>query len=59
MKHKKHDKLVKDYNRQKMKEMDRLASKLLKNDEKNQKLKTYNIKDPFNLFDDDSAKDNS
>ena len=59
MKHKKHDKLVKDYSRQKMKEMDRLASKLLKNDEKNQKLKTYNIKDPFNLFDDDSAKDNS
>jgi len=42
-----------------MKEMDRLATKLLKNDEKNQKLKTYNIKDPFNLFDDDSAKDNS
>jgi len=59
MKHKKHDKLVKDYSRQKMKEMDRLATKLLKNDEKNQKLKTYNIKDPFNLFDDDSAKDNS
>jgi hypothetical protein len=59
MKHKKHDKLVKDYSRQKMKEMDRLATKLLKNDEKNQKLKTYSIKDPFNLFDDDSAKDNS
>ena len=37
MKHKKHNKLVKDYQRQKMKEMDRLASKLLKNDEKNQK----------------------
>ena len=59
MKHKKHDKLVKDYDRQKMKEMDRLATKLLKNDEKNQKLKTYNIKDPFNLFDDDSTEDNS
>jgi len=59
MKHKKHDKLVKDYGRQKMKEMDRLATKLLKNDENNQKLKTYNIKDPFNLFDDDSTENNS
>lgn len=59
MKHKKHDKIVKDYKRQKMKEMDRLATKLLKNDEKNQKLKTYDIKNPFNLFDDDSPADNS
>lgn len=59
MKHKKHDRIVKDYGRQKMKEMDRLATKLLKNDEKNQKLKTYDIKNPFNLFDDDSPADKS
>jgi hypothetical protein len=56
MKHKKHDKLVKDYQKQKSKELDRLASKLLKNDEKNQKLKTYNINNPLDLFDDEGTE---
>jgi len=59
MKHKKHSKIVKDYERQKIKHLERLTTKLLKDDEKNQKLKSYNIKDPFNLFDDDSTSDNS
>lgn len=54
MKHKKHDNLVKDYQRQKMKEIDKLASRLLKNDEKNQKLKTYSTKNnPLDFFDDE------
>ena len=56
MKHKKHDKLVKDYQKQKSKVLDRLASKLLKNDEKNQKLKTYNINNPLDLFDDEGTE---
>ena len=33
-KHKKHDKIVKDYNRQKSEHLDKLATKMLKNDEK-------------------------
>ncbi len=37
-KHKKHNKLVKDYDKQKSEHLDKLASKMLKNDEKMQKL---------------------
>jgi hypothetical protein len=39
VKHKKHDKLVKDYDKQKSEHLDKLATKMLKNDERNQKLK--------------------
>ena len=50
-KHKRHDKLVKDYDRQKSEHLDKLASKMLKNDEKTQKLKSKKINNNFlNLF---------
>ena len=39
MKHKKHDKIVKDFDSQKSKQLEKLATKLLDQDEKNQKLK--------------------
>jgi hypothetical protein len=38
-KHKKHDSLVKDYETQKAKHLEKLASQMLKQDEKMQKLK--------------------
>ena len=51
VKHKKHDKIVKDYDKQKSEHLDKLATKILKNDERNQKLKEKNINDNFlNLF---------
>lgn len=51
MKNKKHDKLVKDYDKQKSEHLDKLASKMLKNDEKMQKLKEKSInKNIFKLF---------
>lgn len=51
MKNKKHDKLVKDYDKQKSEHLDKLASKMLKNDEKMQKLKEKPInKNIFKLF---------
>ncbi len=51
MKHKKHDKLVKDYEKQKSEHLDKLATRMLKNDEKMQKLKEKNINPNFlNLF---------
>jgi hypothetical protein len=46
-KNKKHDKIVNDYNKQKSKHLDKLASKMLKDDEKNQKLKEKNINPNF------------
>lgn len=46
-KHKKHNKLVKDYDRQKSEHLDKLASKMLKNDEKMQKLKDKQINTDF------------
>lgn len=50
-KHKKHDKLVKDYDRQKSEHLDKLATKMLKNDEKMQRLKDKPINKNFlNLF---------
>ena len=51
MKHKKHDKLVKDYEKQKSEHLDKLVTRMLKNDEKMQKLKEKNINPNFlNLF---------
>jgi hypothetical protein len=50
-KHKKHDKLVKDYEQQKSEHLNKLASQMLKNDEKIQKLKNKRINPNFlNLF---------
>lgn len=46
-KNKKHDRLVKDYDRQKSEHLDKLASKMLKNDEKMQKLKEKKINNNF------------
>jgi hypothetical protein len=57
MKHKKHDKIVEEYKNKKTKVLTRKADALLKQDEKNQKLKSYSMNNPFNLFADDSAED--
>ena len=46
-KNKNHDRLVKDYNKQKSEHLDKLASKMLKNDEKMQKLKDKKISKNF------------
>ncbi|MDB4319751.1 hypothetical protein N9981_00120 [bacterium] len=46
-KNKKHDKLINDYDKQKSKHLDKLASKMLKDDEKNQKLKEKIINTNF------------
>lgn len=50
-KHKKHDSLLKDYEKAKSEHLEKLASKILKNDEKMQKLRDKKI-DPnlLNLF---------
>ena len=51
MKKKKHSKIVKDYDKQKEKHLEKLATKMLENDEKNSKLKGKNINTDFlNLF---------
>ena len=51
MKKKKHNKLVKDYDKQKRIHLEKLASKMLKNDEKMNKFKGKNINpDYLNLF---------
>jgi hypothetical protein len=47
MKSKKHDKLVNDYDKQKSKHLERLATKTLDNDEKFRKLKNKEIKGDF------------
>ena len=53
-KNKNHDKLVKDYNKKKSEHLDKLATKMLKNDEKMQKLKDKKININFlNLFKDE------
>ncbi len=46
-KNKNHDKLVKDYNKKKSEHLDKLATKMLKNDEKMQKLKDKKINTNF------------
>jgi hypothetical protein len=51
MKKKKHSKIVKDYDKQKERHLEKLASKLLENDEKLSRLKSKNIDTNFlNLF---------
>jgi hypothetical protein len=51
MKKKKHHKIVKDYEKQKEKHLERLATKMLENEEKVNKLKGKNINTDFlNLF---------
>ena len=47
MKHKKHDKVVKDYEKSKQKHLESLATKILKNDERNSYLKSKYINDNF------------
>jgi hypothetical protein len=42
-KHKKHDSLLKDYEKAKNEHLEKLASKMLKNDEKMQKLRDKKI----------------
>jgi uncharacterized protein (DUF1330 family) len=51
VKKKKHNKLIKDYDKQKEKHLEKLATKMLANDEKNSKLKGKSINNDFlNLF---------
>tara|TARA_R110000764_G_scaffold3455_1_gene14375 strand:- start:223 stop:399 length:177 start_codon:yes stop_codon:yes gene_type:complete len=51
IKHSKHNKIVKDYDKQKENHLEKLANKLLKADEKNQRLKDkYIDKDFLDLF---------
>jgi len=51
IKHGKHNKIVKDYDKQKENHLEKLANKLLKVDEKNQRLKDkYIDKDFLDLF---------
>jgi hypothetical protein len=47
MKKKKHSKIVRDYDKQKERHLEKLASKLLENDEKLSKLKGKNINTNF------------
>jgi hypothetical protein len=47
MKNKKHNKIVSDYDKQKSKHLDRLATKMLDNDEKFRKLQDKKIKGNF------------
>lgn len=47
IKRRKHDKLVNDYDNQKQKHLERLAKKMLDQDEKMNKLKNKNIKGDF------------
>jgi hypothetical protein len=47
MKKKKHSKIVKDYDKQKERHLEKLASKILENDEKLSKLKGKNINTNF------------
>ncbi len=47
LKNKKHKKIVNDYEKQKEKHLEKLATKILKNDEKSDKLKSKQIKGDF------------
>jgi hypothetical protein len=47
MKSKKHNKIIKDYDKQKSKHLERLADQILKNDEKLQQLKGKEIDPGF------------
>lgn len=51
MKNKKHTRIVKDYEKQKQKHLERLSNQMLKDDERNQRLKSKDIGTNFlNLF---------
>jgi hypothetical protein len=47
MKHKNHNKIVNDYDKQKSKHLGRLATKMLDNDEKFRKLQDKKVKGDF------------
>jgi len=47
MKHKKHNKIVKDYKKQKEKHLEKMATKMLKQDENIQQLKDKKINGDF------------
>jgi len=47
LKNKKHNKIINDYDKQKEKHLEKLATKMLKNDEKSEKLKSKQIKGNF------------
>ena len=47
MKKKKHDKIIKDYDEQKRKHLEKQATKLLKDAERNDKLREKDIKTDF------------
>ena len=47
MKKKKHSKIIRDYDKQKEKHLEKLATKILDNDEKLSRLKTKNINTDF------------
>ena len=47
IKRKKHDSIVDDYDKQKAKHLDKLAKKMLDNDEKFSRLRDKNIDDSF------------
>jgi hypothetical protein len=47
IKRSKHDKLVKDYDKQKAKHLERLATKMLKDEDKKNRLKDKNINPDF------------
>ena len=47
IKRKKHDSIVDDYDKQKSKHLDKLAKKMLDNDEKFSRLRDKNIDDSF------------
>ena len=47
LKHKNHNKIINDYDKQKEKHLERLANKMLKDDEKNNRLKNKTIKGDF------------
>ena len=44
---KKHHKIIKDYDKQKSKHIEKLTDKMLKNDEKSQQLKSKTMKGDF------------
>ena len=50
MKNKKHNKIVRDYDKIKSNHLDILAKKMLNNDEKNENLKKYDLKDAIEKF---------
>ncbi len=47
IKRKKHDKIINDYDKIKSRHLEKLADKMLKNDEKHNKLKSKQIKGNF------------